>query len=358
MSIFGVPAGLLAGNIVKYATPGKLGETWANNAINPDVDTHGNAFSFPNEVARANPNDPNSPLTSVSNPYSGQVLGVNNNSAAAAPAVDPQAAAFYDDQLRRGQQQIDLLDPQFNVGRDNILNSYTSARNDLTGQQARATRDYTTNRGNTISDQEAAKQQIDTGVRQNTTAIQRLLGRAGSGNSSAAQVAAPFAAGRAGSQQRSQVQQQYGRNLQALDTNYGDTQNQFTSAFGDLDRQRDTNVNQLQAKTNETRSRLLETLASLSAQKGQAQGQTYQQARSAAQPFLSQADALYGQAADLGRQYANPVIQAAPVTYQAPTLDAYNYDRVAPASSDSPAYADQINPYGFLFGRDRRGAAF
>lgn len=274
--------------------------------------------------------------------------------AGGASTVDPQAEAYYGDQIGLLKQQLGGLDPQYNVGRDNIQNAYNSQYNQLNDAKARNERDYTTSRGQTIQDQQTAKQNIDTGVRQNTNALQRLLGRSGSGNSSAAQVLAPYAAGRAGSQQRSQVQQQYGRNLQALDTNWQDTLGQYTNSFSDLDRQRFTQMNDLERSVNDTRSNLQTTLAGLATQQAQARGQNYAQARTAGQPYLNEVQALQSRIADLSRQYQNPVLQAAPVNYAAPSLGSYNTDRPAIQTPDQPAYQDQVNPYGFLFGDKRR----
>lgn len=265
------------------------------------------------------------------------------------------ADPYYAAQIARINTQLGQLDPQLNVGKQNVLDSYNTAYNDLSGQQGRATRDYNTTRGNTISDEQAAKQNIDTGVRTTTNALQRLFGAAGSGRSSASLVAAPFAAARQGSQQRTQVNNQYGRNLQSLDTGYGDAQNQFATGFNDIGHQRDTQLNSLQSSINTNRAKLLDTLASLTGQRAQAGGQTIAQATSAAQPFANQADALYGGLADLSRQYQNPVVQAAPVAYKPPELGSYNYDQTAAPTTQDP-FAGDISPYySTLFGKDRRG---
>lgn len=282
----------------------------------------------------------------------GNVLGANGFGS------DPQASQYYGDQIGRVNAQLGFLDPQLGVGKQNILDAYNSGLNTLNTGEARASRDYNTNRTNTISDQQTAKQNIDTGVRQQTTALQRLLGRAGSGNSSAAYDLAPFAAARAGSQQRQQVQDKYGRNLSALDTNYNDYETDVGNSRNDLGRQRDTQTNALIAGTNQTRAQLLDTLAGLTTQQGQAQGQSYTQARSAAAPYESQINDLLSRVAGLSQQYASPVIAANPTVYNAPSLQSYDYGSTgAPTApgADQPVYADQVTPYSLLgFGKKQQ----
>lgn len=295
----------------------------------------------------------NRALLAYSNMSPPQVLGANT-----ALAVDPQAAAYYGDQIDRINNQLGTLNPQLQAGKQNVQNTYNDQNNQLSLTEGQGTRDYNTNRANTITDEQTAKGNIDTGVRQNNTALLRLLGSAGSGDSSAAQILAPYAAARAGSVQRGQVQTTYGRNLQGLDTNYGDFQQNIGISRADLAKQRDDQLNTLTSGIDQTRAKLLDTLAGLVTQQGQAGGKTYTDAYAGAQPYVSQADSLIRGLVDLSKQYQNPALAAKPVAYNAPSLDAYNFDNTgAPAAGGGqPVYADQLSPYSLLFNKKQPNA--
>lgn len=168
--------------------------------------------------------------------------------------ADAQAAA---QELAAIQSQLDRLPNQTDIGKQNILDAYQAAYNTLTNQQGQAARDFGTNKDQTVQDNVAAKTAIDTGVNQTLTGAQRLLGSRGAGNSSAATVAAPYAAGQAGAAQRGEVQNTFGRNMGALDTANNDANEQFTEAFGSLGAQRDNNLATLQQKADEARANLL-----------------------------------------------------------------------------------------------------
>jgi hypothetical protein len=206
------------------------------------------------------------------------------------------------------QNQLDQLDPSLQTGLGNIGNSYNLQANRLDQQKAVGQRNYNT--GVQQNDQSYANNRngIATNTRANTTALQRLLGMNGAGNSSASYELAPYAAGLQGSTQLNQAQQVYGNNRNSLDTSWGDTQRSYTNSLEDLNNQRYQQENGLRSSIAQSRAQILN-------QMGQASGNPQQ--------YASQVNDLLSQITQLGQQYQNPVLRSADVSYAAPTTSNY-----------------------------------
>jgi hypothetical protein len=186
--------------------------------------------------------------TSVQNATDGASTGVYGDGSSSAGSANNDFLI---------QNQLDRLPGQQDVGMKNILDSYTSAFQTLMNQKATTMRDYQTSRDQTQQDNVTAKNNIDAGVRSNVSALARLLGAKGAGNSSAALILAPFAAARLGNSQRADVQTAYGRNMSSLDTSEGDANNSFDTAFGQLNTDRGNKENSLRQGILDTRAKLL-----------------------------------------------------------------------------------------------------
>lgn len=276
-------------------------------------------------------------------PPSGTPLPTGTAGATGAPSN-----SFYGSLAGQIDTQLGLLPQQQQIGTDNINKTYDSALGTLTNQQAADQLQYNTTRNNTQQDNVVAKNNIDNGVRTQLTGIQRLLGSVGAGNSSAANVLAPYAAGALGNQQRGAEQTAYGRNINALDTGWDQTQNQYNNAIGQTNADKQNALNQLLSGIDSTKSQLLN-------QKNQYlaySGQPIDPAASA------QVNNLANQVTQLGAQQ---VYNAPKVSYATPTLADYNVDQ-APApslSGPNPNLTQNLGAYYTLLGgaqqKDKNG---
>lgn len=176
--------------------------------------------------------------------------------AVAAPLIDPAAAtrAANDSAVNAG---IGRLDQQGSIGNQNILNSYNSALARLTGQKTADLQGLSNTRLQQQQGNQTARDNIGAGVRNTNQSLLRLLGAHGSGNSSAAAILAPFAAASQGNQQRSQVQQSYGQNMNALDQTELNTNLGYDNSFGQLANDKQTQEQQLQSQIEQQRASLL-----------------------------------------------------------------------------------------------------
>lgn len=285
------------------------------------------------------------------NDTSGAYSGAYTGGGAASGTYDPQTAAYYDNATNQANSGIARLGNQEQIGLGNINQGYQSALNTLLAQKAITDRDYQTSKDQTLQDNVQAKSNIDFGVGQHNNSLQRLLGA--HGYSGSANQAAAYSAAQQGSQQRGQVSQAFGRNQQALDTNYGDYNNQFGDSRNGLDSQKSQQESDLHSKIAQNKVSLLSQLASISQQRGQAAGKTYQQALQEASPYQAQIDAINGQIDSYG---ANPAFTPKAAVYHAPTLESYNYDKTqAPSEGGLAGAGDNINPYlGLLLGQTKK----
>jgi hypothetical protein len=265
--------------------------------------------------------------TFISNASGSSTTGTAANT----PAYDPNAALY-----STINSQLSQLDPQLQVGLQNIGNSYNLGANRLDQQNAAAQRDYTTG----VNQNTQSYTNTRNGIIQNTNAtanaLQRLLGINGAGNSSAAYEQAPYAAGLQGSQNLNSAQQTYGGNASKLDTNWQDTQRSYGNAMQDLGNQKYQQENALRSSIAQTKANLLAQLSN---------------------PDTNQINSLLGQITSLGQQYANPVLRTADVSYAAPSTDQYTVGPQAQISNQAGATND-INPtfLGLLTGqRDQYG---
>ena len=264
-------------------------------------------------------------------------------------SYDPQAVLQAQDAISQAQFGLDRIGSQNSIGMSNIANSFGEYRNQLSGQKGIDQRDYNTNRTKTIRDNELAREGIDAQTRQRSGALQRFLGANGAGNSQAAELLAPYAAARTGTKMREQVGRTYGENLQAMDTSWGDYENQYNGAMSGANRDEE------QARKDQQAKMLNQQYTGQNAlQQGQAAleyartGKTAE-ANAARQASLQGMFQILQQIDELSRQA--PVNRQA-VNYAAPTLQSYNVDQgqgIAGGAPQDQVLSDTLSPsYQYL----------
>lgn len=255
-----------------------------------------------------------------------------NYNAAPAPApVDPNRA-YYDQQEQILNQQLDLLGRQKSVGYGNIDNSYNTARNRLGDQKARAFRDYNTGIGDTEQGFSSARNTVASNVRARQNALQRLLGIAGSGNSSAAFDAVPLATAREGSQQLAPVQSTYAQNRRNLDTGWEDTLGSYNDGLQDLASQRQAQRTAIDQNILQTKMDILNKLSGLDMQRGEAPDAG----------FASQMEQLLSRMAGLG---ATPGVKINKnIAFSSKPLSAYSLGPQKAPTQQTPE-SEGVDPY-------------
>lgn len=288
----------------------------------------------------------NNPYLNVMAPgtIENQTANATYDNMQAAPAQTQSNASINAGLVSQLQGQLGQLDPQQQIGLQNILNSYNTGANRLDQQKAVAQRDYTTKDQQNSQSYANTRNGIVTRTSSQANALQRLLGINGAGNSSAAYDEAPYAAALSGSADLNQAQQTYGNNHNSLDTNWQDTLRNYQNSLDDLNNQRYQQENGLKSSIAQTRANLLSQI-------GAANNNPTQ--------YAGQVNDLLGQITNLGQQYASPVLRTNDISYAAPTLGDFfstgAQGQAAQAAQSQGGAADSVDPtfLGLLAGGQR-----
>lgn len=330
--------------VASNASTGLAKDYFANQALSTPSTSFGAATHF--DTIQKN----DSPATDQSGAASGAsgVYGAGYN---------PQALSAYDQALAQAEAQMGRLGIQEQNALATLLGQYNQGLSTLNTQKARTEADYTQNKDTTTQDNIKANSNIDFQTGRQANSLQQLLGSRGAGSSSAARIAAPYAAALQGTQQRNQVKDAFTQNLNALDTSYNRYNEDWNNSRTNLEGQLQDNQNQVRSGVLEKRSGLLQTLAQLRAQRELAATGSQSASVAAAQPYLDQVTALGGQIDQLG---VPRNISVQNPTYAAPDLAKYNYDAASTPTlnQNTSAMTDTVSPYLSLLLKGKKQAAF
>jgi hypothetical protein len=269
----------------------------------------------------------------------------NGGSAGSAQDVQNAAdtAAYYQSQIDNLNGQNGRLDSQLNTGLDNYQNSYNQAKGRLDQQKGFAEQNFNTQTQDNKSQYSRNRSAIQSQTANRANALQRLLGIAGAGNSSAAYEQAPYAAGIQGTRQLDDAQQAYGTNGRNLDMSWQRTLADYNNNSTDLNDKLHNGQNALRSSINQTRASLLGQIQGLGQQRDMAQGSSYQTARNNQAGYQAQINSLLDSIAGLGRQ--NTTVSTGDVNFAAPDMQQYflNQGKTGTVQAGNPGTSD-VNP--------------
>lgn len=287
---------------------GNAGSGWAGSGLS----------SQPRTVSTSSqPKAAPAPAPAPQNTGDGGVV----NSGYSAPVVNP-----YQAQIDALNAQLGTLDTQQGIGESNINNSYNQSLQALYDQFGRAQRDYQTGVSDTEHGYTAARNAAQINAHNKLSALQRLLGLNGAGNSSASQDAVPLAVAQESSQAIAPVQNTYAVNRRNQDTAFGDTTVDKQTKEAQLAQAKFQQQQALHQNIAQTRADLLSKITN-------AGGADYG----------AQVASLLQQVAQLGNQYQNAVPTAAPVAYKAPDLMQYLLGQTGDIQQSNVG-GDSVNP--------------
>lgn len=301
-------------------------------------------------------------VNGVAQRASGSGSGSGSGAGAAAAKANAERAAtlqYIADQESLANQGLGRLTNQRDIGLSNITNSANQAYNQLASSKATAERDYGLSQTQAREDNMAARNAVDSTVRNNSRGLQSLLGARGAGSSSAAKYLAPFLVAQQGAEKAGANQQTFSRNQQSLDKNWQDALRSYEEQRSGVDLETQQRQNELNAGVEQNRVGLLQQLANLQLERARANGQDYGSVRGAVQGYNANIQNALNSIDQLSRLYANPVSKVTDVTYAAPDLAQYDTSRITGVGGDlAPGIADTVGQYYNLIGRDeeRQGA--
>lgn len=133
--------------------------------------------------------------------------------AVARPARDPAAEAMYQSGIDQTNNLLGQIGSRRDTALQGLLGSYNTSKQRAQNAFKDYESDYTTSTDRMTRQNAQKKSQIDSTVRNNITALQRLLASRGAGSSSAAQFAVPSAVAQKGTSDRYDAQQTFNDNM-------------------------------------------------------------------------------------------------------------------------------------------------
>jgi hypothetical protein len=281
----------------------------------------------------------------------GVVQGVNttNNriSGGSGSSYDPQDLLMLDSQIGSTNSGLGRLDNDYNIGVDNLYKSYNRGLGQIGTDRNQAQEDFRSSKLKSEGDYLNSR----SGIRQESgnlfNSIQRLLGSAGAGRSTAASILAPFAVGREANSRFGQVQDAFGQNQAGLQTSIDRTMSGLTDAERRLKEDKENKKNQLKQGIDSNRASLQDRLAQLQLQRNSLVGGGLSGASSILADNRSRIDALLNSVSELSRNYQDPQLDVARGAFKAPSLKNYDYSRFQAPSLQGGRnpQADYVGPF-------------
>lgn len=266
--------------------------------------------------------------------------------------IDPGSLALYDQAIGNTQAAINRLTSQHASGQKTINSSYQDAINQLLSGKNQAESTYKTEKTQTAQDFVGGKNTIRSNAGTSLNSLLRILGARGAGGGSAATISAPGAVAREATIQQNDLGQTFGRNNQALDTNWGNYLTGFKNEVSSAKNQRRTQLLNLRQSIRENKANLLQSLAQLVGEKAAYSGGNVKAATS---PYLSRANSLLNAAS----KYSISPIKYNVQAYNTPDLGKYTVNpNAAPKFNGQPSSNDYVSPYlAALLGKKQQQTA-
>lgn len=281
------------------------------NAMN-NTSTHSN-----NQPAADNGDNNSSPTYTPGSNYSAQ---------AAQAARDKQyTIGSIDNEINRINQALGNLDATRGAGLTQLDDEYNKGASRINQQLSSALSKYATKTADTKRDFARSTEDIGINANNKYQALMNLLGRSGSGRSSAADNVVPYAVSQDASKSRGEVADSYALNRRDLRDAEDDTKQSASNNLQDLGDQRRTKQASLTQDIEGKRSDYNNTLASLRGQRTQAAGGSWAQAKNDMQGNINARDQIDRALANLLNNYRN-AYTVQDVSVKDPTMKNYATD--------------------------------
>lgn len=247
--------------------------------------------------------------------------GAAGTAGATSSNFNASLASSYALQAQQAQDQLNDSPGGLNNALASINDAATTATNAQNQAEQNAEDDYKTSVTNDNINEGMTADQIASSTRNNGNAMQRLLGLAGSGDSSASEIAAPYLVNQQGAQAGNQADTTFGENQQALDTSIARQRQANTTDLAGISQAQVAQSQQARGTYNAQQAQDIGNLISSLGNSGYYGGAGFapgQQTSLSAQ-LASATAAGNGYALT----YAAPVQPTAPTTYTAPALASF-----------------------------------
>ena len=252
------------------------------------------------------------------------------------------AIAKYDDEINQANSAISRLGSQEAVGIANAGKAKDRAWQENENSFNESTGRYNMNTKDAIDNIKKTRDQIESDTATKVRSAKGILAAGGAGDSSFANVLAPYEIAKAASKQQGEAQDAYAKNRRDMDINYFAVKNAYNKNKNDIQSEYDNRVNSVKQKVAQSRAELLDRIRSANVGKQTANGSSMAAAIASQQGTRDQINRLGTEVDELGRDRSIPIQK---VDWKAPDLATYDpKDVTVKDNSEIGGVNDEISP--------------
>ena len=264
---------------------------------------------------------------------------------------DPQAKARadeiakYREQERVATEGLGRLDRQRDIWRGNVENSYAHQLNDLENSYTQSKGAYEMNKRDSEAQNRAVRSQIMEDANNQTNALRQMFAAGGAGDSSAAQIVAPWAVGLEASRNAGSAQDAFARDRRNQDMEFASATNAYNKNKKDWETNRQDALNNVDSQIESSRIDLNNRIMDARQKQKTANGQGLQSAIDQTRDLSNQISNSQNKILDLSKETPKALEK---VEFKAPKLSDYSENvqgvKVDSGNPDQAGLQDQLDP--------------
>ena len=289
----------------------------------------------------ANRNKAKDPSPAPSNPQGGYY----NPQAAAEAKARADEIAKYREQERVAAEGLGRLDRQRDIWRGNVENSYAHQLNDLENSYTQSKGAYEMNKRDSEAQNRAVRSQIMEDANNQTNSLRQMFAAGGAGDSSAAQIVAPWAVGLEASRNAGSAQDAFARDRRNQDLELASATNAYNKNKKDWETNRQDALNNVDSQIESSRIDLNNRIMDARQKQKTANGQGLQSAIDQTRDLSNQISNSQNKILDLSKETPKALEK---VEFKAPKLSDYSENvqgvKVDSGNPDQAGLQDQLDP--------------
>ena len=277
--------------------------------------------------------------------YSNPRGGYYNPQAAAEAKARADEIAKYREQERVAAEGLGRLDRQRDIWRGNVENNYANQLNDLENSYTQSKGAYEMNKRDSEAQNRAVRSQIMEDANNQTNSLRQMFAAGGAGDSSAAQIVAPWAVGLEASRNAGSAQDAFARDRRNQDLELASATNAYNKNKKDWETNRQDALNNVDSQIESSRIDLNNRIMDARQKQKTANGQGLQSAIDQTRDLSNQISNSQNKILDLSKETPKALEK---VEFKAPKLSDYSENvqgvKVDSGNPDQAGLQDQLDP--------------
>lgn len=265
--------------------------------------------------------------------------------AAAEARVRADEIAKYREQERVASEGLGRLDRQRDIWRGNVENNYANQLNDLGNSYTQSKGAYEMNKRDSEAQNRAVRSQIMEDANNQTNSLRQMFAAGEAGDSSAAQIVAPWAVGLEASRNAGSAQDAFARDRRSQDLEFASATNAYNKNKKDWETNRQDALNNVDSQIESSRIDLNNRIMDARQKQKTANGQGLQSAIDQTRDLSNQISNSQNKILDLSKETPKALEK---VEFKAPKLSDYSENvqgvKVDSGNPDQAGLQDQLDP--------------